>query len=177
MLTITSPKGPITIRPAAIEDAAAFRELRLQALRDHPVAFTADYDANQARPPEAWAERLSKQGQTGNIYFAVHDEKLVGMTGIETGDSPKTRHSAIIWGVYTLPEYRGLGLVDALIDACVAWGREHGVIVLKLGVAANNPAALGAYLRCGFSVYGVEPQAVMYAGKLYDELLMARKVG
>jgi ribosomal protein S18 acetylase RimI-like enzyme len=176
MNTITSPKGPIFVRSAAIEDAAAFRELRLQALREHPIAFTADYDANQARPPEFWVERLRGQGQTGNIYFAEHAGALVGMTGIETSESPKTRHSAWIWGVYTLPEYRGLRLVDALIETCIEWGRAHGVMVVKLGVTTTNAAALGAYLRCGFSVYGVEPQAVVYDGKVYDELLMARKV-
>jgi GNAT superfamily N-acetyltransferase len=159
-----------------VEDAATFRELRLQALREHPVAFTANYDANLARPPEFWQERLRGQGVTGNIYFAVHDGGLVGMTGIQAGDSPKTRHSAWIWGVYTLPEWRGLRIVDALIEACLDWGRAHGVTVAKLGVTTINAAALQSYLRCGFSVYGVEPKAVVYEGVVYDELLMARDV-
>jgi ribosomal protein S18 acetylase RimI-like enzyme len=174
MAEIATSRGVIRIRPAHVDDAAAFRELRLRALRDHPLAFTADYDANLARPLEGWAERLASQGVNGNIYFAFHEADLVGMTGIQMGDSPKTRHGAVIWGVYTLPEWRGLRIVDALIAACLQWGREHGVVIARLGVTANNAAALASYLRCGFSIYGVEPQAVLYDGMLYDEILMSR---
>jgi ribosomal protein S18 acetylase RimI-like enzyme len=175
METIQTSMGPVAIRPAVVEDAPAFRELRLQALRDHPVAFTADYDASLARPLEGWAERLTGLGSRGQIFFAFHAEQLVGMTGIQAGDSAKTRHSAFVWGVYVRPEWRGAGIVDALIEACMAWGRSHAVEIVKLGVAANNAAALRAYLRLGFSIYGVEPQAVLHDGVMYDELLMARR--
>lgn len=175
-MNIPSNEGPIRIRPSVVGDAAAFRELRLRALREHPIAFTSDYAVNLARPPESWAERLAAQGQDGNLFFACHNAELVGMTGIQMGDSPKNRHSAFIWGVYTLPEWRGQGIVDRLFEACLDWGRAHGVGIVKLGVAANNAAAIGAYLRLGFSVYGVEPQAVLHAGVMYDELLMAKKL-
>jgi RimJ/RimL family protein N-acetyltransferase len=36
-------------------------------------------------------------------------------------------------------------------------------------------AAIRCYNRCGFTVYGVEPQAIRHDGVMYDELLMARQ--
>jgi RimJ/RimL family protein N-acetyltransferase len=40
-------------------------------------------------------------------------------------------------------------------------------------VVTTNPAAIRCYTRCGFEVYGIEPQAIRYDGKNYNELLMA----
>jgi hypothetical protein len=44
MRVISSSHGDITLRQAVCEDAAGFRELRLEALQRHPEAFGSDYD-------------------------------------------------------------------------------------------------------------------------------------
>ncbi len=53
--TITTPRGVIVIRQAQESDAQAYRELRLEELRNHPDAFSADYAINEARPETFWA--------------------------------------------------------------------------------------------------------------------------
>jgi RimJ/RimL family protein N-acetyltransferase len=108
------------------------------------------------------------------LYFATHEGRLIGMCGVYRGNSPKTQHSAFIVSVYLQMEWRGLGLAEALIEACLTWGRAHGVSIAKLGVATDNIAAIRCYVRCGFQVYGVEPSALYYDGVMYDELLMVR---
>ena len=172
--SINTPHGPITIRPAAEDDAQAFRTLRLQALHDHPQAFGSDYAVNAARPATFWIDRLRSLGSEGSLSFATHADRLVGMAGIQRGDSPKTRHSAFIWGVYVQPDWRGLQIADALIDACLAWGRSQAIKIAKLAVITTNAGAIRCYQRCGFKAYGIEPQALYYDGTLYDELMMAR---
>lgn len=174
MNQITTPNGPLTIRPAQVGDAPLFRELRLEALRRHPEAFSSDLRANEQQPMEHWQERLRDLGEKGMIYFAEHDQSLVGMTGIVRGYSPKTEHSATIWGVYVRSEWRGQRVATGLLEACMDWARGHGVRIVKLAVVATNAAAIRLYLRHGFRVYGVEPQALVYEGRSYDELLMAR---
>lgn len=164
------------IRPAQLEDAAAFRALRLQALRDHPVAFTADLTTNLERPMSFWEDRIRGLGDETMIYFAAQGEALVGMCGLHWDTSPKVHHSGLIWGVYVRPEWRGQKIAEALIEQCLDYGQARGMLVFKLGVAATNAPAIRCYLRCGFQVYGVEPQAVIYDGVVYDELLMARQV-
>jgi RimJ/RimL family protein N-acetyltransferase len=44
----------------------------------------------------------------------------------------------------------------------------------NLAVVTTNAAAISCYARCGFKVYGTEPQALYYDSVMYDELLMAR---
>jgi RimJ/RimL family protein N-acetyltransferase len=173
---ISTKNGTITIRPAQEADVTSSRDLRLEALRNHPVAFSADYAASKRHPSAYWKSRLHELGAEGMLYFAIHEGRLIGMCGVYRGDSPKTQHSAFIVSVYTQPEWRGLGIAEALIEACLVWGRAHGVHIAKLGVSTNNIAAIRCYMRCGFTVYGVEPSALYYEGVMYDELLMARSI-
>jgi RimJ/RimL family protein N-acetyltransferase len=186
MPVINTPHGDVTIRPTREADAVAFRELRLEALRTHPEVFGADYDESLARPIEFWQERVrdGAGSDLGITYVAVPssrlrpgaDGALVGMTGIYRDNHRKMRHSGMIWGVYVLPEWRGTGIAGALIEACVVWAREHGLRLVKLSVVTTNAAAIRRYVRCGFSVYGVEPEVIYYNGVYYDELLMIRRL-
>jgi len=173
---ITTPHGAITIRSAREEDAPAYRDLRLEALRNHPEAFSADYQANLAKPMTYWIERLRVNRADNAImtYFAVHDQKLIGTSSIVCTNSPKTRHSATIVGMYVQPDWWGFHIAEELVQACMDWARTQEAKIVKLGVTATNTAAIRCYARCGFQVYGIEPQALYYDGVFYDELLMAR---
>lgn len=176
--SLTTAKGPITIRPAVPADAALLRELRLEALANYPEAFAADYAITAAQSIEFWAERIIDNvvGDKGVICLATAEGQLVGMTGLLRGHWPKIRHSGAIWGVYVKPEWRGLHVAEALLDECIAWARAHGVEIVKLAAITTNTAAIRCYARCGFTVYGIEPKAVCYDGVYYDEVLMAKSV-
>ena len=177
-MLITTPNGTITIRQAQEADVSAFRELRLEALQNHPEAFSSDYALNLVKPPSEWSNRLQFQqrGYTEMIYFATDAEKLIGMTGIVMGDSPKTEHSALIWGVYVQPNWRSFHIAEGLIASCVDWARTRGVKIVKLAVITTNTAAIRCYTRLGFKVYGVEPQAIYHQDTLHDELLMSLSI-
>src|SRR6185295_2948663 len=116
--SITTPRGTITIRDATSADAMPFRELRLEALQDSPTAFSADYQKNLNHPAKYWEDRLTMEADEATILLAEHEGKLIGMTGIARGDSPKIRHGAWIWGVSVTPEWRGLRIAEELIDSC-----------------------------------------------------------
>ncbi|MCL4530034.1 MAG: GNAT family N-acetyltransferase [Chloroflexi bacterium] len=173
---ITTPHGTVIIRQAKESDAQAYRELRLEALRSHPDAFSADYAVNEQRPMTFWAERMRSLGDENTMFFAVHEIDLIGMCGIFRGDSPKTRHSASIVSVHVKSGWRGLRIADELIATCIEWARQHEIKIVKLGVNAANASAIKCYERCGFTAYGTEPQAMYVHGTMYDELLMARSV-
>jgi hypothetical protein len=53
---MATPRGTITIRPAAEDAAAPLRDLRLEALRTHPEAFSADYATTLDQPVTFWAD-------------------------------------------------------------------------------------------------------------------------
>lgn len=170
-----TPKGNIEIRAAHMDDMSAFRTLRLQALHDHPEAFSADYERHAKGDNDFWKPYFDFS-ENAIIHFAVHEEKLIGMTGVRLDTSPKTKHNANIWGVYVLPDWRGHGLARALVNACCDWARERGALIARLGVAAANQSALRCYESCGFKVTGTDPKALLVNGKFYDEHLMAREL-
>jgi RimJ/RimL family protein N-acetyltransferase len=165
-------KGTIVIREANIADALPFRELRLEALLNSPIAFSADYQKNLNHPTKYWEDLLSPHPDESTMFIAEFEGRLIAMTGVMRNNSPKTRHSAWVWGVYVNPNWRGLHLAEAIIHACIDWARARDVALLKLGVAAVNQPAIRCYERIGFKIYGTEPRAVLVDGKYYDEYLM-----
>jgi RimJ/RimL family protein N-acetyltransferase len=169
--SVDTARGIVVIREASLADAIQFRDLRLNALQDSPTAFSADYQTNLNHPMEYWHDRL-REDKDAVIFFAEHDHHLIGMTGIARGRSPKTRHSAGIWGVYLRPEWRGLRIAEALIETCCEWGKTQQMEIVKLGVVTTNAPAIRCYERCGFTTYGTEPRGIFYEGKYYDEYLM-----
>jgi GNAT superfamily N-acetyltransferase len=175
--TLATAHESVTIRPAQAGDAPAYRELRLEALRSHPEAFTHDYDAYQEKPLSYWEERLRELNNENMMFFAVHENQLVGMCGILRGTSKKSQHNSLITGMYLQPAWRGHGIADALIEACIAWAEVLGTTVVRLAVVTTSTSAIHCYTRCGFTEYGIEPQMIYQDGVMYDELLMIRKIG
>ncbi len=175
-ILLETQKGQIIIRLAAPADAANVRALRLEALRTNPVSFSADLSIEEARGAAWWTERLQEyhREQLAVICLAEAGGELVGMTGLVRGNRPKTEHSAMIWGVYVQPEWRGLRIAQQLIESSLEWARQQGVVVVKLAVVNSNQAAIRAYKRLGFFVYGEDPKAIRYEGLDYDDFLMAK---
>jgi RimJ/RimL family protein N-acetyltransferase len=176
--TLATDRGDVLIRPTRVEDAAAYRALRLIGLKAHPEAFGADYTTSAARPIEYWQERMRSGagGPEGITYVAEAAGTLVGMTALVRNDMLKTRHAGSIFGVYTRPDWRGAGVADALLEGCASYARALGIRLLRLGVVTTNASAIRLYQRCGFRVYGVEPESIHHDGVYYDELLMARRI-
>lgn len=177
--THPTARGEVGIRPTRESDAEAYRALRLAALRAHPEAFGADYAQSAAQPPAYWQERMRRGagGEHGVSYVAEATGALVGITGlVRHHDEPKARHAGLIVSVYVAPEWRGAGVASALLEACLAWARQLELRLVRLAVATSNTPAIRTYLRHGFTVYGVEPEAIGYGGQYYDELLMVKRL-
>lgn len=168
----STPSDSLLIRPAVVADAPVLFELRREALRNHPEAFSADQAREDARGVAFWAQRIEDTARSV-IWVAAMGPDLVAMTGVFQESQLKLRHIATVWGVYVRPEYRGRGLATQLIAAGIAWARERDVLVIRLAVVTTNSAAIRCYMRAGFRVFGVEPKALQHDGVFYDELLMA----
>lgn len=168
----------ITVRPAVPKDAGKLRELRLAALAAHPEAFAMDAESAATETVAQWAERITRNisTSTGTICVATVGDQLIGMMGLYRDLRPKTRHSGTIWGAYVDVAWRGRHVAEGLMGECLAWAREQGLVVVKLGVITPNTPAIRCYARCGFTIYGIEPKVIHYNGVFYDELLLARQI-
>ena len=173
MMSFATHHGIILIREANPADAPPFRELRLEALRDSPIEFSADYEKNVNQLLQHWQEMLTMQPDESTLFLAEHEDHLIGMTGVRRGSAPKTRHSALVWGVYVRPQWRGLHIAEELIKSCLMWAKAREIVIAKLDVGTINQSAIRCYERCGFKTYGTEPRAGFYEGKYYDAYLMS----
>ena len=175
---LDTPRGQVAIRPTREADVKAYRELRQEALRLHPEAFGGSYEESLTYPIERWQKNVRDgAGSDRSILFVAEaNGTLVGMTGIYRHDGAKMHHNANIWGVYVRSEWRGMGIIDALIEACLDWAASHSVRSVKLSVVTTNIPAIRCYARAGFSVFGLEPEVIAANDLYYDELLMVRRV-
>lgn len=169
----TPPQKNILLR-AQVEHADDFRTIRLDALKSHPTAFSADIEAHKTLD---YAQRIRENlGSAGAIYFAYIGDQIAGMTGVRRMYSSKTNHNAHIWGVYVKAEFRRRGLARSLMDACLHWSKENEAAIVKLAIVIPNPGVYSFYKGYGFKPYGTEPKAVKIDGVYYDEILMFKEI-
>lgn len=140
-----------------------------------PGAFSADVETVSAQDEAFWRQRLA--GRNTAYFVAEIGNALIGVAGVYVEEGMKVRHNATIVSVFVKESSRGRGVARELVEAAVGWASARPeVTIAKLGVSAVNAPAITTYLRCGFSVYGVDPRALFVDGEYIDELLMARRL-
>lgn len=166
----------IAVRRLEPGDAAAWKALRLAALRECPAAFSASLDDECTTPLASIAARMAPD--SGRNYFGAFDgDQLVGVVAMAREDAAKLRHKAFIRAMYVDPAARGQGAGRQLMAQALACAQGmDGLRSVTLDVTAGQEAALGLYQSLGFQVYGREPGALLVDGRLYDTLLMVLHV-
>jgi RimJ/RimL family protein N-acetyltransferase len=159
----------IQIRRLAPSEGAAYREIRLEALRSSPEAFGSTFAAESARPLEHFSERVAGCP----VFGAFRDAGLVGMAGFLGREGAKDAHKGYLWGMYVRPGSRNSGVGRSLAEAVIDFARQH-VELLQLSVVSDNEAARRLYASLGFVEYGIERKALKQDGRYYDEILMAK---
>lgn len=143
----------ITIRQVVAEDWQAWRQLRLDALRDAPGAFTtklAEWQGEGDTEPR-WRDRLS--AVAFNV-IADLDGKPAGMvSAIQNGDDVE------LISMWVVPFARGRGVGDALVDAVLGWEAIEPTGRVGLCVMEGNDHAAALYRRHGFGDAGVGQRA------------------
>ena len=159
------PAPPFVVRRLTAGDADAYRALRLESLSRHPEAFGAAYADDARRAPSEWRERLASSA----IFGAFKAGALIGTAGLFRNSAEKTRHKAVLVGVYVQDEARGDGLGRALVEAVIAEARGE-VEQLLASVNATNVGARRLYEDLGFEAWGLQPRSLKVEGRYVDEV-------
>ena len=168
------------IRSLTCDDAPAFQALRLRGLLDAPEAFGSSYAEEVSRSVEEVAQRLgATTTPTARVVFGAFDRGvLIGVVGCVQQTHAKSRHKAVIWGMYVAPEARGRGVGRALIERAVAAARSWpNVVRLTLTVVDRATAARTLYRSMGFRTYGREVDAFRQDGVSDAMEMMALELG
>lgn len=138
-----------------------YRALMLHAYEHAPDAFTSTAAERAAEPDAWWIKRLADPAGSTAAFGAFVDGALVGTVALEFSAKPKTRHNALLIGMYVRPEARGRGLARGLMQAAIAFCRRRGGIeVITLTVTDGNAPAVALYESAGFRTFGLEPKAI-----------------
>lgn len=157
------------VRRLLAPDAVAFRDIRLEGLREHPDAFGSSLREEEARPL-SWFEQALDGGFV--LGADLVDGGLAGVAGLRFNQTDKTLHKAWLWGMYVRPQARGAGLAASLIAGIVAEARPK-VEELVLTVGSHNAPAIARYRSMGFEECGVEQRALKVGDVYVDDLMMS----
>jgi ribosomal protein S18 acetylase RimI-like enzyme len=154
-------------------DAAIYREIRLEALRLAPEAFSSDLARESAEPASWFAARLDDAAVFGAFAGLDSRAELLGIAGFFGRQGRKERHKGVLWGMYVRPHARRAGIGRRLVEAVIDHAQGQ-VEWLQLAVVSSNGAARRLYSALGFVEYGIEKKALKEGGRYWDDVLMAK---
>ena len=143
----------VTLEPITAENVALFREVRLRALQDAPLAFGSTYAREIQFSDEEWLQRVTRwSGESGIGYLAVEGGHGCGIAGVllEREDGA----CANLVSMWVAPTHRKCGTGRLLVNEIADWSRQRGVHVMRLMVTSSNEPAMQFYQRLGFSRTG-----------------------
>ena len=93
------------------------------------------------------------------LQLVEHDARVVGCGYVQLRPSEAAfvhdKH-AYLGFMYVEPGVRGQGINKMIIESLISWSRDRGVYDFYLNVYTENPAAIRAYEKVGFTPSQVE---------------------
>lgn len=156
-----------------VTDWQMYKELRLKALEESPLAFTSTLHEALNKVAEDWQNYL--KGDNSITLFAKKGDQLAGMVAAVFNDKKRTSHVAEIVGNYVAPNFRGKGIGSKLFEAILkAIDQREQITKIILSVASTQKPAISLYKKYGFRVVGTHKKHLQLNNHYYDLVLMEK---
>ena len=148
------------------EQWARARELRLDSLRDSAHAFGGNLETESVENEAQWRAKFE------NLNYLVASVDGVD-SAIMTVENLKGDFAATAWvgGCWSSPDYRGVGLLKAMMKFVDEHAKEKGWQRQGLGVWEDNYPAIAAYEKLGFVAMGEPKLSTRVANKFYIRMI------
>ena len=145
---------------------ARARELRLDSLRDSAHAFGGNLETESVENEAQWRAKFE------NLNYLVASVDGVD-SAIMTVENLKGDFAATAWvgGCWSSPDYRGVGLLKAMMKFVDEHAKEKGWQRQGLGVWEDNYPAIAAYEKLGFVAMGEPKLSTRVANKFYIRMI------
>lgn len=160
----------LVIRTTNEDDWREWRELRLEMLRDTPLAYAETLEHALTVDEAGWRARAARgTSPRQTSIVAIDGQRWVGHMG---GYIPDATSGPLLVGVYVAPSHRGerAGVSRLLLDAVERWAVGYGD-TLRLEVHEDNPRAIRFYEKLGFTLTGRSREYELEPGGLELEMI------
>ena len=158
----------VEVAPIALEHAAGFHAcLDVVAKEKRYLAQT------QALPLERIEGFVRDSVANDAVQFVALDgTTVVGWADIFPAWADAVQHCGSL-GMGVLAAYRGQGIGERLLRACLSKACAKGITRIELEARADNERAIKLYERVGFEHEAVKRHAMRFDGVYYDAVQMS----
>src|SRR6187402_620229 len=161
--TMSLPRTPVKIRPAALTDAGAIAGIYNEAILTTVATF--DTEVKDAAERERW---LEAHGETHPVLVAeAEDGQVAGWASLTRWSDRKAYDLCAETSFYVLASHQGRGIGRALMTALMAESRRLGFRTLIARIAADSVESIHLHRQFGFSDAGTLRQV----GRKFDRWL------
>jgi L-amino acid N-acyltransferase YncA len=159
-----------TVRPAALEDAAAIARIHNQGIEDRVATLETEL-----RTPEDRRQWMASRSPRHPVIVAENERgEVVGWGSLNVFNAREAYRFVADFSVYVDRAYRGKGVGRALLARLVELGREHGYHKLVLSAFPFNEGGLRLYESMGFRTVGIYREQGLLDGRWVDTVVMEK---
>jgi len=135
----------ISVKRIKSGEAALFKKLRLQALKESPDAFGSSYEETAQHSAESWVDQVdaSAQGTDRATFIAFQNDLPAGLAALYSMESePEMGELLQVW---VDPEQRRTGVARRLMEAVFEWAAGNQFKTIVAGIMNGNDRAINFY--------------------------------
>ena len=123
----------ITIRRLNVGEARLYREIRLESLRESPLAFATSYESAVGRDIDSWVEQADASAQgPDRALFNVFSDSPIGLVGLYRDQ--KDHSCGELLQMWVSSNHRGSSLAGDLLDCVFDWASQQGFRFIRAEV-------------------------------------------